>query len=279
VGAPGAVRVASDEPAGTDIKDVAFRNPDKSLVLYVLNAGNAGQSYFRYESLHAAELFGGRYAMPALIPPMPWKDSSSPPPPLHIALNEVTANVFNLQWVPPQTVAERSRAARFILYRWKSPQIPFDDPRAIAQVVPGSAESCIDTVRIPSGATYYYAVSAVNAANSEGPPSPVSSGTMQEFLSLRGKMTETTGLSASLSPGGGTPRMVAYSLARRTPVTLDLLARPKGSIDTITTTLVRDTQETGIYVVGLNGVQFVAGKYTFRLRAGGSVVEQPFELP
>ena len=83
------------------------------------NAGNAGQSYFRYESLHAAELFGGRYAMPALIPPMPWKDSSSPPPPLHIALNEVTANVFNLQWVPPQTVAERSRAARFILYRWK----------------------------------------------------------------------------------------------------------------------------------------------------------------
>jgi glucosylceramidase len=40
---PGAVRVASDEPAGADIKDVAFRNPDKSLVLYVLNAGNAGQ--------------------------------------------------------------------------------------------------------------------------------------------------------------------------------------------------------------------------------------------
>jgi glucosylceramidase len=35
--------VASDEPAGTDIKNVAFRNPDKSLVLYVLNAGNAGQ--------------------------------------------------------------------------------------------------------------------------------------------------------------------------------------------------------------------------------------------
>jgi glucosylceramidase len=40
---PGAVRVASDEPAGTDIKDVAFSNPDGSLVLYVLNAGNASQ--------------------------------------------------------------------------------------------------------------------------------------------------------------------------------------------------------------------------------------------
>jgi len=35
---PGAVRVASDEPAGTGIKDVAFRNPDGTLVLYTLNA-------------------------------------------------------------------------------------------------------------------------------------------------------------------------------------------------------------------------------------------------
>lgn len=36
---PSAVRVASDEPAGTDIKDVAFRNSDGRLVLYLLNAG------------------------------------------------------------------------------------------------------------------------------------------------------------------------------------------------------------------------------------------------
>jgi hypothetical protein len=102
---------------------------------------------------------------------------------------------------------------------------------------------------------------------------------MQEFLSLKGKLTEMTGLSAALSPQGGTPRMVAYSLARRTPVTLDLLARPRGSNDTILTTLVSDTQETGIYVVGLSNVQFVPGRYTVRLRTGVSVVEQPFELP
>jgi len=73
--------------------------------------------------------------------------------------------------------------------------------------------------------------------------------------------------------------MVAYSLARRSPVTLDLLAKPRGSIDTILTTLVRDTQETGVYVVGLSNVQFAPGRYTFRLRTGDSVVEQPFDLP
>ncbi len=243
------------------------------------SAGNAGQAYFRFESIRGGGLFAGRYATPALIPPMPWKDSTSPPPPLHIAVNEVTTNVFDVQWNPPETVADRSRAFRWVLYRWTSPQIPFDDPRAIAQILPGMNTACTDTVRVPTGGTYYYAVSAVNAANSEGSPSPISSGTMREFLSLRGKLEERTGMSASLSPGEGLPRMVAYSLARKTAVTLDLLARPKGSTDTILTTLVSDTQETGVYIVGLNGVQFSPGRYTVRLRTGESVVEQPFDVP
>ena len=40
---PGAVRIASDEPAGTQLKDVAFRNPDGTIVLYTLNAGTTAQ--------------------------------------------------------------------------------------------------------------------------------------------------------------------------------------------------------------------------------------------
>jgi glucosylceramidase len=40
---PGAVRIASDEPAGTKLKDVAFRNPNGSVVLYTLNAGTTSQ--------------------------------------------------------------------------------------------------------------------------------------------------------------------------------------------------------------------------------------------
>lgn len=42
---PGAVRIASDEPAGTELKDVAFRNPDGSIVLYVLNASAASRPF------------------------------------------------------------------------------------------------------------------------------------------------------------------------------------------------------------------------------------------
>jgi glucosylceramidase len=41
---PGAVRVASDEPAGTELKDVAFRNPDGTVVLYAVNSGTTDQA-------------------------------------------------------------------------------------------------------------------------------------------------------------------------------------------------------------------------------------------
>lgn len=40
---PGAVRIASDEPAGTKLKDVAFRNRNGTVVLYTLNEGGASQ--------------------------------------------------------------------------------------------------------------------------------------------------------------------------------------------------------------------------------------------
>jgi glucosylceramidase len=41
----GAVRIASDEPAETTLKDVAFRNPNGTVVLYALNAGKAAQGF------------------------------------------------------------------------------------------------------------------------------------------------------------------------------------------------------------------------------------------
>lgn len=43
--APGAVRIGSNEPAGTDLKDVAFQNPDGRIVLYTLNAASRSQVF------------------------------------------------------------------------------------------------------------------------------------------------------------------------------------------------------------------------------------------
>jgi glucosylceramidase len=42
---PGAVRIASDEPAGTALRDVAFSNPDGTIVLYTVNAADTSQTF------------------------------------------------------------------------------------------------------------------------------------------------------------------------------------------------------------------------------------------
>lgn len=61
---PGAVRIASDEPAGTTVKDVAFRNPDGAIVLYTVNTGTKSQAVrigFRQKTA-AATLTAGAVA-------------------------------------------------------------------------------------------------------------------------------------------------------------------------------------------------------------------------
>jgi glucosylceramidase len=40
---PGAVRIASDEPEETPLKDVAFKNPDGTIMLYTVNTGGTSQ--------------------------------------------------------------------------------------------------------------------------------------------------------------------------------------------------------------------------------------------
>jgi glucosylceramidase len=42
---PGAVRIASNELAGTQLKNVAFSNPDGTIVLYTVNAGTTSQTF------------------------------------------------------------------------------------------------------------------------------------------------------------------------------------------------------------------------------------------
>ncbi len=48
---PGAVRIASDEPAGTGLRDVAFRNTDGTVVLYVLDTADSSHVFrIRYKN-------------------------------------------------------------------------------------------------------------------------------------------------------------------------------------------------------------------------------------
>jgi len=239
--------------------------------------GSCGEAFFRYESIKGNGLFAGRFATPALIPAMSWKSFAPPEAPPYLAVTEVTTNVFALEWIAPEAAPEGDPYA-YVVYRSSTHDIARDDPRCVVAVVPRGTTTYTDSVRAPNSATYYYAVSALDRACTEGPASPVMSGTMREFLSLKGKLNEVTALSATVSTRSGAPTLVAYTIARRTPVTLEMISHPEKSGDTMITTLVHDTQECGTYVIGLKEMQFTPGRYIVRLRAGQSVVEQSIDL-
>ena len=237
-------------------------------------AGAAGESFYRYDNIRSMTQYGGRYDTPALVPSMPWKDALPPRSPTVLGVSEVTTNVFQLEWPAPSSAPPR----RYIVYRSSSRQIAFDDPRAIVAITPGNETVFIDTVRSPTGPTFFYAVTAVDRGNNESAPCPVSGGTVKEFLSLRGKMSDVTALSVSLSTNGGTPILVAYSLARRESVELSLVALSAAAPDSLVGSLAGGTQDEGTYVVGMSGLQFGPGRYVVRLKAGESVLEQPIDL-
>ncbi|HXX62618.1 MAG TPA: family 10 glycosylhydrolase [Bacteroidota bacterium] len=239
--------------------------------------GSSGEAFFRYESIKGNGHFAGRFATPAIIPAMSWKSFAPPEAPPYVAVTEVTTNVFALEWIAPEAVVEGDPYA-YAVYRSSTREIERDDPHSLVTVVPRGATTYTDSVRAPNSATYYYAVSALDRACREGPASPVTSGTMREFLSLKGKLNEVTGLSATVSTRSGAPTLVAYTIARRAPVTLEMISHTENPGDTMITTLVHDTQDCGTYVVGLKEMQFTPGRYTVRLRAGQSVVEQSIDL-
>jgi fibronectin type 3 domain-containing protein len=209
---------------------------------------------------------------------MNWKDSIPPLAPQELTVTELAPNVFGLQWTPPAEARDGDGARYYVIYRWTSARIPFDNPRAIAAVTTDNRSSYIDTVRVPTGLSYYYAVTAFDKGNNESPPSNVSAGTMKELSAIRG-ILEVTGLSIQVSNTTQKPTLIAYRLARRSRVSVDVLSiKPAGS-DTLVRSIVNEVQEGGTYVFGLNGIPFPRGKHTLRLNTGESHLEQSVDVP
>jgi len=239
-------------------------------------AGNAGQVFFRFENIRTLDIFGDRYRTPALIPPMAWKDSIPPLPPDNLAVSEIVTNVFNLEWTPSPVARDGDKARSYAIYRATRTAPQIDDARNLVAVVPNQSTQYVDTLKVPSGLTYYYAVTAIDKGNNESAPSTVGTGTFRELLALKGKLSNITMLSTSFGQGGNSPNLVAYRLARRTLVFVEVSKDVADArADSLTTTLVSAVQDEGTYIVGLNALQFTPGRYVVRLRTGATTLEQP----
>jgi uncharacterized lipoprotein YddW (UPF0748 family) len=238
--------------------------------------GCSGESYFRWENLIGQGTIEGRYAAQALIPPMPWKSAALPLPPPLLAVTEGEKNVFHLEWL--RDTLSAIRPSRYAVYRWNASPVPFSESGELVGVTTDSTCTWTDTLRSPTGPVASYAVTAIDRFDSESPPSSTVSVITREFLALRGKLTDTMGLSALFSSSAGAPRLVGYSLPKRTEVALRLLAVIPGKPDSLVATLEHGTREEGTHVVGMNGLPLAPGKYLVRLTTGEGELTQDVDL-
>jgi uncharacterized lipoprotein YddW (UPF0748 family) len=238
--------------------------------------GMSGQAYFRYEFVRDPAVFGGRYATWANVPPMPWKDAVPPNAPAALAVTETSPGVFTLEWTPPLPAADGERARLFNVYRWTDASIPFQDPRAIVAVVPGERTFIADTVGVPMGAQFFYAVSALDRTGNESTPTTTSA-SMRELVALSSRLPSMTGLAAT--PRDETLRspLVAFALATGGEVLLEL--RTGRPVDSTRAVLARGRHPAGTYVVGIPPGLVSPGRYVLRLTAGASRLEQPLDVP
>jgi len=236
--------------------------------------GMAGQAYFRYDHIRDPSVFGGRYDTWANIPPMEWKDPVPPKPPGAIAVAESAPGVFSIEWTPSPPAADGDRARLYNVYHWTGAAIPFDNPHALVAIVPNGRTYYTDTVAVPEGARYTFAVSALDRSNNESAPT-TGSASFRELVDLRGRLSTITSL-VTLLPGESPP-LIAFALSANAEIALEV--RSALPTDTTYALLAGGKRDAGTYVVGIPGGRFSPGRYVVRLSAGPHRLEQPLELP
>lgn len=235
-----------------------------------------GQSFFRYEHINTTAVLGGRYETLANIPPMPWKDSIPPLTPANLSVVETSANVFRLEWTAPLPAGDGNSARYYDIYRSTSPDVRQDDALSLVAITGFDETSFIDTVHSASSYKFYYAVSALDKGNNESMLSNVAGVTLEELKALSGRLSEFTTLSISIVPGSDVPALVAYQLAHRSTVSLQM--QSQGGEPASMILLASGVKEPGMYVVGVRRERLVPGTYVLQLVADDATIEQSLEI-
>jgi hypothetical protein len=190
---------------------------------------------------------------------------------------ETSANVFRLEWMAPSRAADGNSARYYDIYRSISPEIRQDEAVSLVAITDGDETSFNDTVHSSSSYTFYYAVSALDKGNNESMLSNTASVTLKELTTLSGRLRELTTLSVSLVPGSDVPVFVAYQLAHRSTVSLQMQGRGEDSTSVIP--LASGVKESGMYVVGVQRGRLEPGAYVLQFVADDATIEQLMEVP
>jgi uncharacterized lipoprotein YddW (UPF0748 family) len=160
-----------------------FKDPDKqwanpreipNQVRYLREVGAEGSIFFSSRSMRANtlgfvdSLRTNLYKYPALVPTMPWKDSTPPLPPQNLKAN-LQARGVELSWEAPAPAEDGDKAWYYVIYRFEPDEAPSArDPRRIVGLCHQGVRF-LDSTALP-GRKYQYFVTAVDRLHNEGRP-------------------------------------------------------------------------------------------------------------
>lgn len=232
-----------------------------------------GHAFFRLESIANDLMLGGKYATPANIPPMRWKDSIPPNPPTALRVETVSENVFQLRWRTSSTARDGDDAVRFNIYRSVRQPVDTDDPGNLHFVSATPTTQFLDTILHPTAARYFYAVSALDRGNNES--SSIEEGVLiPELATIVERLGSGSRLRVPYRDPDGKLVFFAYDLTEQATVSLRILDRNEREVSRI----VDAVQVPGSYIAAANVSTLRSGEYSCVFVVGGVKETKVFRL-
>jgi len=227
-----------------------------------------GQSFFRYENILDLPGIALTYKYPALIPPMPWKDSIPPLPPTDITAVRGSNQTTIIRWNEPPLAVDGDNASQYVVYRSTDEDVDIRNPRNILAVMPSTSTIYVDETP-KNNIHYYYTVTALDKGHNE------SGGGSLKLESMKSDSVP----SGHYSLGQNYPNpfsnrtYISYQLGERSPVELTV----KDTVTNKEILIVQETQDAGTYIVSLEAKLLARGKYIYKLKAGSFIATKMLE--
>jgi len=227
-----------------------------------------GQSFFRYENILELPGIVLAYKYPALIPPMPWKDSIPPLPPTEIASVRTSDRTTLVRWKEPPPAADGDGASQYVVYRSTNPEVDIDNSRNILAVVPASSTTYLDDTP-NNNIRYYYTVTALDKGHNESSDA----GGLNVSAHGRTALPGHNSLAQNY-PNPFTDRTyISYEVSQRCAVELSV----RDTLADKDVLIVSEVQDPGTYIVAVDANLLSKGKHLYRLRAGAFVATRYLE--
>jgi uncharacterized lipoprotein YddW (UPF0748 family) len=227
-----------------------------------------GQSFFRYENILELPGIVLTYKYPALIPPMPWKDSIPPLPPTEITSARTSDHTTIVRWKEPAPAIDGDLASQYVVYRSTNPDVDVDNSRNILAVVPAPSTMYLDGTP-NNNIRYYYTVTALDKGHNESSDASGFAASAYGRPAIPGH----TSLAQNYPNPFAERTYISYELSQRCPVQLSV----KDTSANKEVLIVSEVQEAGTYIVAVDANLLTKGRHLYQLKAGTFVAAKYLE--